>query len=151
MTVEEQIAELGLAPDHAEVLLRLVSRRSLETAREAGYISLRPQERHIAAYFNKRFLDIATPPEESAGAAHRHPGTRVRRVTTATHMLRVPPDTVAHDELVALVERALDWRESGHHWGGTSTQGGASDLAGETCASCFLVVPKTGVCDCQTE
>lgn len=69
MGVEEQIAELGVAADHADVIRTLLSRRSLETACEGGYISVRPPERHIGAFFNKRYVDVATRPEESANLA----------------------------------------------------------------------------------
>jgi len=148
VTLDEQIADLGLPSDLADALRGVVMARSVETNREAGYISVRPSGRHIAAYFNKKFVDIAVEPTTSKATSARHPGTRAIEKTTATHYLRVPEGVVDKDGVVALVGTALDWRERGHQWSGSWTSGGSADLAGEICAICNTQIAQNGTCYC---
>ena len=149
MDVDEQIVDLGMAGDLAAALRRVASARAVEVEREAGYVSVRPVGRHIAAYFNRQLVDIAVEPLKSAGVAVRHPGTTVLQKTNATHYLRVPTGAVDEDKIVELVTEALDWREIGNRWSGRQAPGGAADLAGETCAACFLVIANNGTCGCD--
>lgn len=149
MILDEQILDLDLASDLADALRAVVASRNAETNRESGYISVRPTGRHIAAYFNRRFVDIAVTPDSSQGLHVQHPGTSVIRKTTTTHYLHVPDGLLDSDTLVALVVAALDWRERGHRWNGAAGPAGRwSDLAGEVCAVCNLQIAANGECSC---
>lgn len=149
MTLEEQIADLGLADSLATVLVHVASPVDVETGREAGYVSVRPAGCHIAAYFNRAFVDIAVQPLDSAGLCHRTPGSSVLRKTTATHYLRIPAEHVESEHAVALIEGALAWRQQGPRWSGSWSGGGSADLAGEQCAECNIVIAANGSCFCD--
>ena len=149
MTLDDQIADLGMTGELADVLTRVLKERAVETGREAGYVSIRPTGRHIAAYFNRKFVDVAVDPHTSREIASRLPGTSVITKTTATHYLRIPDGCVATDAVVDLVTTAVDWRERGHQWSGSWSGGASADLAGETCQSCYLEIAKNGTCGCE--
>lgn len=148
MTLEEQISDLGLPDGLADILRGVAASRNVETSRQAGYISVRPPNRRIAAYFNKKFVDIAVEPATSKATSAGQPGTRVIEKTTATHFLRVPPGVVDQNQAVAWVATALDWRERGQQWSGEWSTGGPTDLAGEVCAHCNMEIAKNGTCSC---
>lgn len=148
MNLDEQIADLGLVSGLADALRAVVVARNAEANRESGYISVRPSGRHIAAYFNRRFVDVAVPPDRSQTLQVQHPGTKVIRKTTATHYLHVPEGLLERDTIVALVTGALDWREGGHQWNGAWGAGRSTDLAGEVCATCNVQIAANGECFC---
>lgn len=151
MQLDQQISELPLPSDLAALLRRVVQGRTVETAREAGYISLRPVDRHIAAYFNRGFVDVAVRPEESSVRAAENSGAQVIRRTTATHYVRIATGAVNLDRVAPLIQSALDWREFGSRWSGAHARTAAGDLAGEVCGTCFIAIAVNGACLCDPE
>ena len=144
----EQLQHAGLPSAYGALLTAVAAERPVELAAECTYVSVRPPDRHIGAFLNKKYVDVAVAPDRSAGAAVRFPGAEVRPRTTATHYVRVPLDadpTVLVEEIVA----ALDWRDGGHQWGGSVDSTQTSDIAGETCATCWTAIAVNGTCLCD--
>lgn len=144
----EQLQHAGLPSAYGALLTAVAAERPVELAAECTYVSVRPPDRHIGAFLNKKYVDVAVAPDRSAGAAVRFPGAEVRPRTTATHYVRVPlgaDQAVLVEEVVA----ALDWRDGGHQWGGSVGAQQSSDVAGETCATCWTAIAVNGTCLCD--
>ena len=149
-SVDELIAELALAPDLAEVLRRVTSRRDVGLDRQNAYISLRPAGHYIAAYFNKRHVDVVVEPLQAQAVCAAHPGTSLLpKRTSETAYVRIPSGTVEESKVVTLIEHAIVYRESGARWSGQSGPGLGADLAGATCVTCHFELAKNGSCGCD--
>ncbi|MBF4766631.1 hypothetical protein ISU10_02480 [Nocardioides agariphilus] len=149
MNLEEQIADLDPAPQLAALLRDVTAQRTVETARESGYISIRPPDRSIAAYVNRQHVDIAVDPAASAGVGVRVKATRVIAKTTATHYVRVPGSSLPDGAVLTEVLAAIEWRDHGPRWSGAAAGGAFRDLAGEICGECFYEITPSGACGCD--
>lgn len=150
MSINEQIDRFGMVPDLAAALREVIAQHGPEVDFQPGYISVRPAERYIAAYFNKSHVDIAVNPHKADSLSSGYPGTRVQpKKTSTTAYIRVPAKTLASDSLLELVAAALTWREAGARWSGEMQDGFAADLAGETCQTCNVTIAKNGSCWCD--
>lgn len=149
MNLEEQIANLNPEAFVADLLRAVCSARGVETAREASYIGVRPQDRNVAAYFNRRFVDIAVDPSDSAAAAARVQASRVLPKTRATHYVRVDGADLHQEAVPDEILHAVSWREHGPRWAGGSGSGAFRDLAGEVCGTCNLAITPAGSCGCD--
>ena len=150
MSLMSQISGLGLANDLARALVAVVRKHGPEVDLQSGYISVRPAEGHIAAYFNRNFVDIVVDPSKADGIAVRHQGTRVLpKRTSTTAYLHVPAGTLDEATVSSLLDDALAWREAGARWFGAADGPLGVDVAGETCQTCRLTIAKNGECDCD--
>lgn len=151
MNIGEQIEAFGFSPEHAGALRAVIKRYAPEVDVQPGYISIRPGGRHIAAYFNKNFVDVVVDPMQVDATAVRNPGTRAQaKRTSTTAYLRVPRTTLTTDRLVDLVLGALARQEAGSRWRGEVGHSGlGADLAGQTCQTCRTQVSNSGACMCD--
>lgn len=151
MDVHEQIDEFGLTPEHSAALRAVIGLYAPDVDVQPGYISVRPQGRHIAAYFNRTFVDVVVDPLKVDAVAVQNPGTRAQpKRTSTTAYLRVPKAVMSADRLAEMVLGALAWREAGTSWGGEVTHSGVgADLAGETCQTCWTELSNSGACACD--
>ena len=151
MDINEQIDEFGMDPEHAAALRTVFGQYAPDVDVQPGYISVRPPGRHIAAYFNRTFVDVVVDPMKADGVAVQNPGTRVQpKRTSTTAYLRVPGAVVATERLAQLVFDALAYREAGTRWGGELTRAGLGvDLAGEMCQTCWTQISNSGACLCD--
>jgi hypothetical protein len=140
MDISEQIDEFRMDSRHAAALRAVIGRYApvVDVVDEHGYISVRPPDRHIAAYFNRGFVDVVVDPLKADAVAVANPGTRVQpKRTSTTAYLRVSGTAVSSDRLEELVLAALARQEAGRRWGGRATNSGlGADLAGQTCQTC---------------
>jgi len=151
MEISEQVDEFGLNSEHAAAFRAVVEQYAPDVDVQPGYISVRPHDRHIAAYFNRTFVDVVVDPLKADAVAVNNPGTRVQpKRTSTTAYLRVPGKAVTADRLAELVLVALSWREAGARWGGEASHSGlGADLAGETCETCWTQLANSGACMCD--
>lgn len=151
MDINEQINEFGMDSQYAAALRTVIEQYAPDVDVQPGYISVRPTGRHIAAYFNKTFVDVVVDPMKADGVAVQNPGTRVQlKRTSTTAYLRVPGSAVSTGRLAQLVLDALAYREAGTKWGGEVTRAGMGvDLAGETCQTCWTQISNNGACMCD--
>lgn len=151
MDFREQLDGFGMDPELAAALRAVVGLYAPEADVQPGYISVRPPGRHIAAYFNRRFVDIVVEPLKADDVAWQNPGTRVQaKRTSTTAYLRVPAATVSTDRVVELVLDALAYRELGTSWAGEASGSGlGADLAGQTCQTCWTQLSNSGACSCD--
>lgn len=151
MDIGEQIDGFGLSAEHAAALRAVIEQYAPEVDVQPGYVSVRPGGRHIAAYFNKNFVDVVVDPMQVDGVAVKHPGTKAQlKRTSNTAYLRVPRTAVTTDRLVELVLGALARQEAGSRWGGEVGQSGlGADLAGQTCQTCWTQLSNSGACACD--
>lgn len=151
MDINEQIDGFGMESEHAAALRTVAERYAPDLDVQPGYISVRPPGRHIAAYFNRTFVDVVVDPLKADGVAVRNPGTRLRpKRTSTTAYLHVPGSAVSADRLAELVLAALAWREAGTSWGGEVRRSGlGADLAGQTCQTCWNQLSNSGACACD--
>jgi len=151
MDISEQIDEFGMASGHAAALRAVIGRYAPEVDVQPRYISVRPPGRHIAAYFNKTFVDVVVDPLKANAVAVQNPGTRVQpKRTSTTAYLRVPGAAVTTDRLAELVLAALARQEAGGGWGGEVSHSGlGAELAGQTCQTCWTQLSNSGACSCD--
>lgn len=151
MDTSGQIDGFGMDSGQAAALRSLIGQYAPDVDVQPGYVSVRPPGRHIAAYFNKAFVDVVVDPLKADAVAVRNPGTRVQPKRTSTAaFLHVPARTVTTDRLVELVLDALAWREAGARWGGEAGRSGlGADLAGQMCQTCFTQLSNSGACLCD--
>lgn len=151
MDIDEQIDEFGMDSDHAAALRTVIGLYAPEVDVQPGYISVRPPGRHIAAFFNRRRVDVVVDPMKAERVAWQNPGTRVAaKRTSTTAYLCVPGAAVTPDRLVQLVLDALAYRETGRSWTGEAGHTGlGADLAGETCETCWTQLSNSGACSCD--
>lgn len=151
MDISEQIDEFEMGSERAAALRAVLGRYAPDVDFQPGYVSVRPPGRHIAAYFNRTFVDVVVDPLKANAVAMENPGTRVQpKRTSTTAYLRVPGSAVSTDRLVELVLGALAWREVGTRWGGEMSHSGlGADLAGESCQTCWTQLSNSGACLCD--
>jgi hypothetical protein len=150
MEATEQIDAFGMSGEFAEALRSVIAEHGPVVDFQPGYVSMRPAGRHVAAYFNKNFVDIVVDPAKVHGVAAKHPGTRVQpKLTSTTAYLRAPAKVLPVPTLVDLITKAIVWREAGNAWSGEVQAGVAADLAGERCRTCNTTISKNGSCWCD--
>jgi hypothetical protein len=139
-----------MSDEFAEALRSVIAEHGPLVDFQPGYVSVRPAGRHIAAYFNKNFVDIVVDPAAVHGVAAQHRGTRVQpKMTSTTAYLRVPAKALPAPSLGDLISTAIIWRDAGNAWSGEAQAGVGADLAGENCRTCNTTISKNGSCWCD--
>lgn len=151
MDISKQIDEFGMGSRHAAALRAVLEQYTPLVDVKPGYISVRPEGRRIAAYFNKTFTDVVVDPLQVDTVAVQNPGTNAQpKRTSTTAYLRVPGSAVSSTRLVELVLTALARQEAGTRWGGESSRSElAADLAGQQCQTCWTELSVSGACLCD--
>ncbi len=151
-TLHEHLDDLDPTPAVRALATDLAGWTTVESDRQAQYVSLRPStESAVAVYLHRTWVSIALPPERAPQVVGDVPGATPDRKTPATTYLHVDAGSLddRYDVILSASREAMDWRAHGPRSSVGTGAAKKGEQAPEICSTCWMQLLPSGACaDC---
>ncbi|MGY1690357.1 hypothetical protein [Geodermatophilus sp. SYSU D01105] len=148
-TLHDHLDDLAPSPAVRALASDLAAWTTVESDRQAQYVSLRPStDSAVALYAHKTWVSIALPPERAPEVVGDVPGATLDEKTPATTYLHVDADLLAdrYDVVLAIAKEAMDWRVHGPRSSVGTGSAKKGEQARDVCPTCRMELLPSGAC-----
>ncbi|MGY1640852.1 hypothetical protein ACI782_06915 [Geodermatophilus sp. SYSU D00703] len=148
-TLHDHLDDLDPAPPVRALATDLAGWTSVESDRQAQYVSLRPStENAVAVYAHKTWISIALSPERALQVVGEVPGATLDNKTPATTYLHVAADSLGDRYAVVLgiAKEAMGWRATGPKSSVGTGSPKKGEQASKICPACQMELLPSGAC-----
>lgn len=148
-TLPEHLDDLDPTPEVRALATDLAGWTTVESDRQAQYVSLRPStESAVAVYLHRTWVSIALPPERALQVASDVPGATLDKKTPATTYLHVDADSlgIRYAVVLGIAKEAMSWRATGPRSSVGTGAAKKDEQASKICPRCRMELLPSGAC-----